>query len=196
MYIYYVIAELLAAEYQYTNYDSAVNPEYYDKNIKPWKTREKGVFTVHKKLGLSKGNQKLVSEIWLKDSFTQLENYLEDYLCLKEKLCSNSSTLQDLLKIIKTQNQGVKDAFFKSVCDPELDQILNNITEIIDKYYDVGYCNFKDIKELVSVINDFLLITRYENKTKFDDMVDKLVGILNIEQNYQDQCFTGRDLSK
>ena len=77
----------------------------------PFKISDHGYPVTHRKIGLSKGNEKIVYEGWLKMEFKDFKNFIDDYLCMKKKLCTKNNNMQDILIKLKDENEILKEEF-------------------------------------------------------------------------------------
>lgn len=178
-------AELVSDPSKYTNYESAVNPQYYIEHIQPYKLADYGYLVTHRKLGLSKGNEKIVYEGWLKLEFRDFKNHIDDYLCMKKKLCTKSNNMQDILIKLKDENEIIKEEFFKALIDDDFIKTCQKMVDLVERYFDEGYHHYEHLKAMVSETDDLIVFLNYANKTKVNHCINKVISILNCIDSYE-----------
>lgn len=178
-------AELLQDPSKYVNYESAVNPSYYATHILPFKLSDYGYPVVHRKLGLSKGNDKIVYEGWLLIEFKDFKNYIDDYLCMKKKLCTKTNNMQDILIKLKYENEVYKEDFMKAISDEDFIKTCQKIVDLIERYFDVGYHHYEHLKAMVTETDELITFLHYMNMTKVNHVINKVISILNGIDSYE-----------
>lgn len=176
---------------RYVNYESAVNPEYYNRTTRQTKIHDYGEPIVHRKLGLSTANEKIVYQNYIRNEFKKFNEFLDDFVCLKEKMCQNRvgiDRFRHYLFQLKSLNQMSQEKFFKAISEPEFKRILQNIIEIYDKFFDIGYCNYTDLKILRTNVQNLLEMIDYENKARLPEIIDNVIWISDAIKKYKTDC--------
>lgn len=182
---------LYTDESKYVNYESAVNPEYYDKTTRQTKMHDYGEPIVHRKLGLSTANEKIVYQNYIRNEFKKFREFIDDFVCLKEKKCQNrteSDRFRHYLFQLKSLNQISQEKLYEALLEPEFRKILENITEIYDKFFDIGYCNYTELKLLKHNVENLREIIDNQNKSKIPEMIDNVIWISDSIKKYKQDC--------
>ncbi|ELA40732.1 uncharacterized protein VICG_02232, partial [Vittaforma corneae ATCC 50505] len=130
----------------YVNFESAVNPEYFNRTVRYKKRPDYGVPVIHRKLGLSSPNEKIVYQTWMRRELDKFRSFLDYYVCLKRKRCRSKGDFQPYLSKLKDENEFEQEQFLKALAEPDFAKTCENIMEIYDKFFDEGYCFFESFK--------------------------------------------------
>lgn len=182
------IEPLLKTQGTYVNYESAVNPEYYDKTLRYTKPSDYGILIVHRKLGLSTPNEKIVYQTWMVKELKNFINFLLDYSCIKRDSCSRRTNFRPFYEKLKTASSLEQEKFAKEISSQEFINICDSIMEIYDKYYDIGYCYYEGFKPTRKNIEKLYENIIYVNITKIGETIDLILEIEKFLSDYLKKC--------
>lgn len=172
----------------YVNFESGVNPEYYNRTVRFKRRPDYGVPVVHRKLGLSSPNEKIVYQTWMKREFGSFRDFLDHYVCLRRKRCKGRSDFQPYLSELKSENEFEQEQFLKALAEPEFTTTCEKIMEIYDKFFDEGYCFFESFKTTRKNIRSLYERITFENRSKLEEIIDLILWIDADIARYQNEC--------
>lgn len=172
----------------YVNYESAVNPEYFDKTRKYKNQSPYGIPVIHRKLGLSTPNERIVYEAWMKRELDVFMDVLKSYICIQEKGCNRKDGFKGYLTKLKDENELKQERFLQVLSDPEFLEACENMVEIYDKYFDSGYCQYDKLKSTRNEISELREKIVFENKSKLKEIIDLVSNIETGVVNYLKKC--------
>lgn len=172
----------------YVNFESAVNPEYYNRIMEREHGERYGTLVLHRKVGLSVPNDVIVYSTWMTQELERFVTFLNDYVCLKKKKCWGGSGFREYLEGLDDQNEVEGNEFFKTLAEPEFIQICQNIIDIFDKFYDTGYCGYEILKSIRPVLRDIQQKINYSNKAKFKEIITQVLSIDEKIVDYIESC--------
>jgi len=179
---------LSAIKGTYVNYESAVNPEYYRTKMGNADTENAGAPVVHRKLGLSSPNEVLVYQTWLRREFQAFGEFLADYVCLRRKKCWANSGPREYLRKLEGENELEQEQLLKALSEAEFLRTSENIMDIFDKFFDIGYCGFENIKAIRPLITDLHEMIAFNNKSKLTKIIDLIISIDEVVEEYLRLC--------
>lgn len=173
---------------KYVNYESAVNPEYYNRKIRFRKTNDYGELVLHRKLGLSKPSEKHTYQHLLNKEFKRFSGFFNAYICSNKNLCDKSKDYRPYLVQLKAQNVLEQERFFAELSKQEFKDVCLKIVEIYEKYFDIGYCHFSELQIVQRNLSELYEMISFKNKTEFNRIVDLIVFITDSIKQYKKQC--------
>lgn len=173
---------------KYVNYESAVNPEYYDKHYKNLKKEKPNGPNVHIKQGLSKPDEKIIFQglqVFAIESFFQ-NIFVE--ICENPNECQKNRIFMNILEQLKNESEEIKEKFYETLRRKDMNNILNKSIDNYDSKYDQAYCNYKQMEEIVDDLNKIKLLSEKSDIKDFVTVVDKIKNAKNIFEKYKSDC--------
>lgn len=172
----------------YVNYESAVNPEYYDQHYKNRKLTNPNYPNVHIKQGLSKPAEKMAYQILENNAINSFFSHLILEVCDSASSCSRNSAFMGTLEQIKDESLDIKEKFYESLRKKYIGGEINKIIDIYDRFYDVGYCENDLLRGITDDLNKVKLMADKSDVREVGKVVDLIKRVKNDYEDYKKKC--------
>ncbi|KAM0680275.1 hypothetical protein GINT2_001661 [Glugoides intestinalis] len=169
-------------------HSSAVNPEYYNRKLRFKMANDYDQPIIHRKLGLSKPNEKRVYQRMLNVEFKRFLRFLNNYVCLSQNFCGESKDYKHYLTKLKSLNVLSQERFLTELSKQEFEDICLKIIEIYEKYFDIGYCHFYELGILQKNLSELYEKVSFKNKTEVSRIIDLTLWITDSIKRYKKHC--------